>query len=349
MGEYDNDIGLVFASIFNDMIHEHIYHGLNTNSQWRGGMIKIPPSRYILETPVLISKSFITIEGSNAGWRSGPEFNIDKGEKTSGGSRIIARLSNTNEYAFTVNRDFETFGRISGIEFRNFIIDGRPFDNSTNPLNQNAIKIAIDNDAIVISNMVIINCNHGLYAKNNDAMLITNNMFAELFKPIYFISNSKGCLISNNRIGAAGKSDTSLYIENAQDITITANNIFPDGTSNIYLINGCTRCLIANNHLSSYCSGVITSIASANGKDLNKTHITGNYISYIGDTTTIDTNCGTNHNETSFGLVNIGGEKIYISNNFFDCGKIAMAHIVWQQAPGTTSSLDNGNFLPDCL
>ena len=339
MGEYDNDIGLVFEEIFHDMIQQHIYHGLNANTQWRGGMIKIPPNHYILKTPVLINKSFLTIQGSNNGWRSGPDYNIGKGELTSGGSRITSSLSNTDDYAFTIYRDFDTFGRISSVQFRNFIIDGRAVDLS-NPLNQNAIKIDVDNDAITIENMVIINCNHGLYAKNNDAMLVINNLFAELYKPIYFVSNSKSCLISNNRIGAAGKAGTSLYIENAQDITVIGNNIFPDGTSNIYLANGCQRCLITGNHLTSYCAGVITSTGT-----VSKTHITGNFIGYTGDSTIVNT-CGTNHDNLNFGLVNIGGEKIYISNNFFDCGSIAMPHLVWQS--GETTSGDSGNFLPDC-
>ena len=65
------DAGIAFQAIFDDMVQQHDSLGIDSTTDFRGGYILIPPGKFELSTPVVIDKSFITIEGSNYGWRSG--------------------------------------------------------------------------------------------------------------------------------------------------------------------------------------------------------------------------------------------------------------------------------------
>ena len=207
-------------------------------------------------------------------------------------------------------------GRISGVQFKNFIIDGEAVEN-----NQNGIKVEMDNDAVVIDSMATINLNYGIYLKNSDAAIVTNNILAEVYRPLYLVNSGKSNTITNNRIGGAGQQGYSIFLEGQYRALVSNNQIYPDGKVGI-VCKGCKNALIANNRLQNYCKPLIW-FEAGGSIDNDKNSITGNYIQYSfgvseGGNNGVDINCF--NNQDNWAMIDLGdnGNNNFVSGNFMD-------------------------------
>lgn len=246
------DIGRVINEIIADIKARQI-----TQTTRPGAVVYIPPGDYHLLTTVLIDISFLQIKGSGHGWLTQETRDNDPSyhpatwnETTPGGSHIIVDFTTGPQAAFKISRtgDFHYVGRVSGVEFRNFMIDGssgvRP--HTASPYK---IGIAIDSntDSVFIDGMGFTYLGSGIIAHSADGLLITNNMICEIGNCIQLYDYSTSVKITNNYL-LSDWGGASVYAENADNTVITDNIIEYCGTVRLY---NCTNGFISGNRIDS--------------------------------------------------------------------------------------------------
>ena len=135
-----------------------------------GGVIIIPEGDFVLDSPIVLSKSNVVLKGLNSGFIS----NIDVKDTTlvgpGGGSKLIVRNA---ESAITVADE-----GLSGIEIRDLMISGGTENNGVGILFEKAVSGA------VIDNVVGINLLTGVEIHKATNLTISNCWICELSNSI---------------------------------------------------------------------------------------------------------------------------------------------------------------------
>ena len=230
-----------------------------------GGTILIPEGDYYIKSPIKVNHSFVTIQGTNDGWRSGVDKDNNNGQSF-GGSHLVLVGSGD-----AIDVQSPDSNRITGCSFQNFSITG---SNSQGT----GINVLSDNDHFTISGMAFRGLDTPIKDKGADAIQIVNNIVAENKNGIALTGASQQAIIEGNSIGAQ-PGGSSLFMENPGMYTISGNTIYPDGKQNILLYNP-VHGTITGNTITSYGTGLITMLSSkgndSDGDFGNCNTITGN-------------------------------------------------------------------------
>ena len=152
-----------------------------------GGTIVIPEGDFVLDSPIVLTKSNVVIKGLNSGFRS----NIDVKDTTlvgpGGGSKLIVRNA---ESAITVNAD-----GLSGLEIRDLMISGGTENNGVGVLFPKATT------GTKIDNVVGINLLTGVEIHEATGLVISNCWICELSNSIV-LKGGQNNTVKNCQLGA---------------------------------------------------------------------------------------------------------------------------------------------------
>lgn len=264
-----------------------------------GGVIVIPEGDFVLDSPIIVNKSFVTIRGLNTGMRSNIDVvDIHKLLGPGGGSKLILRRANTAILIPIMPNLGGLKNRISGVEIKDLMISGGASNNGI------GIDVKYDNDRCRISNLIGINLNYGIRVKSADAMMIQDSWICEVQNSIEMTDGIQN-MISNCQLGAQPSGITCKLV-NQTNFLFTNNHIYPDGSKNLVLDN-CEKINVTNNNFKSYYVGML---------DINGNHnlVNGN-IFWLAD---IFKNQFMGYNE-DYGVIRVAGNFNMLSSNIVVC------------------------------
>lgn len=282
-GDDSVDSAEAFNSIMNVMPNE-------------GGTILIPVGDYYIKSPININHSFVRVEGTQNGWRSG----VDKANSNgadNGGSTLHC-VGDIDVF------DCESVDgkRITGLTFDDFNIVGSGSVGT-------GINVKSDNDHCSIHNMVFKNLENPIVMQGPDALEINDNIIAENKNGIALNGASQQAQILDNSIGGQ-PGGISVYMENPAMFNITGNNIFPDASQNIKLLNP-VHGVISGNSLTSYNNAIIDILPNSNGDLGNANTIASNQI-------TVNKFDGSYGTDDLYGVVHIEGYRNLVASNVIE-------------------------------
>ena len=284
-----------------------------------GGCIVVPEGEFLLNSPILIERNYVTIRGVNNGLRS--NIDVDSGELTSpgGGSKL---LLGTASYAIQVPSISNVDGsvnRISGVTIENLLISGGKSNKGT------GIYIQHDNDGLRITNVVGINLNYGIVANAADAMIIDNCWISEVANSIQ-MTNGIQNMITNCQLGAQ-PSGVTVNLTNQENFVFEGNHVYPNGSNNIKL-TGCNYANISNNNFQSYYVGIIDLSGDNN-------LVNGNIIWMRESSDQVAKGL-------DYGVIRVMGDDNMVSSNSISCDWVAVSNPVTINVPE-----GNGNRFSD--
>lgn len=299
------DIGRVI----NEIIAE-IKRTQTSPSNRPGAVIYIPPGHYDLLTRVVVDIAYLQIKGSGHGFMSQAirdESDASKYQETQpGASHIRAKNTDGTKEAFLVERagDPRVIGRLNGIEFRDFCIDGvsatKPYLPGSGKI---GIRIASDNDSVKIAGMGLCYLSKGLVIRGADAIVITDNVICEVGTCIELVGASIVPRITNNFLISAWAGH-AVYAEHADSLHVTGNSLLWHGS--VRLVACGRACISANTFVSSWPGLIVLD------ENCHENLISGNHLRRI-DVETVNAN-GT---DDYFGLVQLNGNDNTVSGNHF--------------------------------
>lgn len=279
-----------------------------------GGVIIIPEGDFVLDSPIVISKSNVVLKGLNSGFRS----NIDVKDTTlvgpGGGSKLIVRNA---ESAITVTSE-----GLSGIEIRNLMVSGGKENNGIGILFEKAVS------ASVIDNVVGINLVTGVEIHKATKLTISNCWICELSNSIV-LTGGENNTVTNCQLGAQPTGVTCSFTDE-KGMIFQRNQVYPDGKTNL-LMRNCNDAEISNNNFASYYNAII----DVEGND---NLIEKNMIALIGAVTH---QCA--YRASDYGVVRIAGDGNRFSTNTVKCE--------WALDNGVTIRATEGmdNVFENCL
>ena len=273
-----------------------------------GAVIYIPPGHYTLQTTAVIDASFITVKGSGHGFMS-LAVRDDHGspgswvEVRAGSSHI--EIANTNQTGFRVTRSGTPAanGRLNGVVFQDFCIDGISASKPYLPGNGKVgIAVEYDSDALRIEGMGFVYLKDALVIRNADAFNITNNFITECGSAITMSDGSIVGKITNNYLISAWAGN-SIFIENNQDCVISGNSFLWGARLQFKNVH---RAVITGNKFVSSFSGMIVHETAC-----HEQLISGNHFRRIfGDG-------GPARNDDLYGMVHLNGNDNSVTANTF--------------------------------
>ncbi|POX56266.1 fructotransferase [Streptomyces sp. Ru71] len=298
------DIGRVINEIIADIKSRQ-----TTQNTRPGAVIYIPPGHYDLLSRVTVDISFLTIKGSGHGFLSeairdgsatGSWFEVQPGS-----SHIRVLNTDGNSEAFLVQRAGrpEDVGRLSGVVFQDFCIDGVSAVKPYTPGNsKTGISVQSDNDSFRIEGMGFVYLEHAMTVRGADACSFTNNFVAECGSSIELTGASQSVKITNNYLISAW-AGFSIYAEKAEGINISGNTIL--WACNITLTEANRSTISANKLLSNF-PGMISLLNGSSGNLISGNHFRRVY----GDGTST-------RFDDLYGLVHLSGDdNAVIANQF---------------------------------
>lgn len=299
------DIGQVINEIIADI------KSLQTTQTTRpGAVIYIPPGHYDLLTRIVIDISYLQIKGSGHGFQSLAirDESVTAGwfDTLPGGSHIQVKNSDGHSEAILVQRAGSpvVVGRINGLEFRDFILDGvtasKPYLPGSGKI---GISIQSDNDSVRVEGMGFVYLSKAMVVRGADAAWFTNNFVAECGSCLELTGASQVVRVSNNYLISAW-AGSAVFAENAEGLHIEGNTIVWYGS--LRLVN-CKRGIVSGNKFVSSWPGMII---LEPGCDENL--IASNQITRVDTESSID-----NGRDDYFGLIHVNGSNNSILANHF--------------------------------
>lgn len=257
------DIGTVINEIMSDIRTTQNDASFPASQHKRpGAVIYIPPGHYDLLTTAVIDRSYIQIKGSGHGFMS-QAIRDDEGLSTGtwlelepGASHIRNKVTTGSKEAFRVERsgDPAAIGRLNGIEFRDFCINGVTASRPYLPGNGKVgISVISDNDSLRIEGMGMMYLAHAIRLHGADAASVINNVICECGSGVELLGGAIVPKIQDNFI-ICPWAGNSIYIENCQGFLISGNSMLWHGA--VTLAN-CERGSITGNRLNSEWPGQI--------------------------------------------------------------------------------------------
>lgn len=270
-----------------------------------GGTIVIPHGAFLLDTPIVIDRNFVTIRGYNEGLRSNIDAAVSSLINPGGGSKLILGNADT---AITVRPLPPSQGRLSGLTIKNLLISG----GATGTIKGVGIGINHDNDGIKLSDIVCINLNTGIYANAADAMTIQSSWVSECRRSI-FMENGIQNMISNCLLGAIPNPanrdyNNTVLLKNQENFVFNGNHVYPDGDVNLKIENG-QMVNVTGNNFQSYYVGMIEVINSMN-------NLISNNIFWMRDPNG-NASWQLRNKTNDYGVIRISGLNNMVSNSSF--------------------------------
>jgi inulin fructotransferase (DFA-I-forming) len=305
-----NDIGKIINSIIADVKKKQ-----TTQSTRPGAVIYIPPGHYSLKTRVTVDISFLQIKGSGHGFTSlSIRYNTADTSKwweiLPGASHIKVENTDGHSEAFIVQRTDDP--RLSGIEFRDFCLDGVSFTPTQNSYTNGkvGIRFASDNDACKVTGMGFVYLERALVNNGADAFNATDNFIVECGSCVELTGSSQASKVTNNHIGA-GFTGFSIFAEGAEGLLVNGNNVFPRGRSVVHLKNS-NRCVITANRFQAFYPGMIDTEGG------NKENLISSNHFYRTPESFPPLQGNDNGKDDLYGLIHLVGDNNMISTNLFD-------------------------------
>ena len=279
-----------------------------------GGVIIIPEGDFVLDSPIVLSKSNVVLKGLNSGFRS----NIDVKDTTlvgpGGGSKLIVRNA---ESAITVADE-----GLSGIEIRDLMISGGTENNGVGILFEKAVSGA------VIDNVVGINLLTGVEIHKATNLTISNCWICELSNSIV-LTGGENNTVTNCQLGAQPTGMTCSFTDE-KGMIFRRNQVYPDGKTNL-LMRNCDDAEITNNNFASYYTAIIDIEGTGNLIENNMIALTG----------AVTHQCA--YRASDYGVVRIAGDGNRFCTNTLKCE--------WASANGVTIRATEGmdNVFENCL
>lgn len=293
-----------------------------------GGTIILPSGNWYINSPIKVTRSFVTIKGANDGWRSGVDPANSNGQSF-GGAQI--KLNGLGDAIDVQSSDSH---RITGCEFQNFAITNTGSKGT-------GINVMSDNDHFVISGMAMKGLENPIIDKGADAIQIRDNIIAENKNGVNLTGASQQAIIQGNSLGGQ-PGGISLEMENPSDYNIVGNTIYPDASSNITMYNP-VHGTITGNTLSSYTNGIINILPNKNGTMGNANVISGNQLtvnSWHGNGYSRGSEGGNLVNDTKWGVIHINGYRTMVNGNVLEMN-------MPQNSTGVLIMDGNGNRVAD--
>ncbi|MCF6525410.1 NosD domain-containing protein [Streptomyces sp. JJ36] len=298
------DIGTVINEIIADVKTRQ-----TTQDTRPGAVIYIPPGHYDLLTRVVIDISFLEIKGSGHGFLSNAIR--DESDTTSwvetqpGASHVRVKNTDGHSEAFLVQRSGvpTTVGRLNGIVFRDFCLDGVSSTKPYTPGNgKTGVSMQSDNDAVRVEGMGFVYLEHAVVIRGADAASVTNNFIAECGSSIELTGASQVAKITNNYL-ISSWGGYSLFAENAEGVLVTGNSIL--WACNIHFTN-VNRAIVSSNKLLSNFPSMISLVNGSSENLISANHFRRVYGD--GESTRYD---------DLYGLVHIDGDQNSLTSNHF--------------------------------
>ena len=266
-----------------------------------GGTIVIPEGDFLLNSPIVVSRSFVTIRGQNAGLRSNVDVPPSGVISPGGGSKL---LLGTASSAISVPAIPDVNGRknrISGLIIKNLLISGGSATKGT------GINIVQDNDGVRIEDFIGINLVTGIFLNAADAAIIRYCWISECRNSID-MPNGIQNMISNCQLGAQPGGIT-VKLTNQENFIFSSNHVYPDGDVNLQ-VNNSRYGNISLNNFQSYYVGVI----ELNNSDNNLLNGNLTWMRLPGEQSR-----QLRGKDKNYGVVRIGGNFNSVSNNTINC------------------------------
>jgi len=278
-----------------------IINDLITAMPASGGTIVIPEGDFLLNSPIVINRNYITIKGLNPGVRSNIDVPVTGASNPGGGSKLLLGASSVGIQVPIIPDVNGKKNRISGLSIKNLLISG-----GTNTKGA-GISILQDNDGVRIEDVIGINLLVGIIANGADAMIIRNCWISECRSGIE-MANGIQNMITNCQLGAQPNGIT-VKLSNQENYNFTSNHVYPDGDVNLQL-NNCTYGNISSNNFQSYYVGMIELNEGSNNL------INGNtcWMRAPGDA-----NRQLRGKSNDYGVIRIAGSNNLIGNNIVNC------------------------------
>ena len=279
-----------------------------------GGVIVIPEGDFVLDSPILLTKSNIVIKGLNSGFRSNIDVKDESLVGPGGGSKLIVRNAAS---AIAVGAE-----NLSGLEIRDLMISGGTENNGVGILFEQASTGA------KIDNVVGINLVTGVEIHKASDLTISNCWICELSNSIV-LEGGQNNTVKNCQLGAQPSGNT-CYFTDESGMTFTRNQVYPDGKSNLLMVN-CDDAEITNNNFASYYTAIIDLEGDDNLIEDNMIALTG----------------AVGHQllgkPANYGVVRISGDNNRFATNSVKCE--------WSSGNAVTvrATEGKGNVLENCL
>ncbi len=282
-----------------------------------GGTIIIPEGDFVLDQPIVVSKSNVTIKGLNPGFRSNIDVKDPALVGPGGGSKLIVRNADA---AIKVGAD-----NVSNLTVKDLLISGGTANNG--------VGIAIDKatTSTVIKNVIGINLVTGIQTAKAKSMTIADCWICELSNSI-LAEDGEGTTVENCQLGAQPSGVTCKFT-NEKELTFRKNQVYPDGVNNLVLEN-CEKAEVYSNNFKSYYVGIV----EVSGK---QNHIYNNLIWLTGAIEGQFRGNNINH-----GVVRVSGEDNLFEQNNITCEWFAAAAA---QAVTVNATTGTGNRFVNCL
>ena len=191
-----------------------------------GGSIVVPNGTFLVNSPIIVTKQYVTIRGM------GP------------GSKILVG-GNANQGILCPNQS----PRLSGFTVRDLQIQG---------LNWNVYRtgISVDraNDGLFITNVLCNNMNRGFYLRECDAGRIVANAVTSCESSLYMTGGFSTLVSRNTFSGYSG--GTAVELVNLDRANFVNNSITPDGRTSLRLSNA-HACNVTGNNILTIFTGCI--------------------------------------------------------------------------------------------
>jgi hypothetical protein len=234
-GWFDN------ATIINNLIN-----GLPNT----GGSIVIPNGTFRVNSPIIVTKSYVTIRGMGPG---------SKISVANGASQGILAPNQTP--------------RISGLTIRDLQIQGLDWN-----IYRTGVSVDRANDGLFITNVTCNNMNRGFFLRECDAGRIVSNSVTQCESSLFMTGGFSTLVSRNSFSGYSG--GTAVELVNLDRNEFTGNTISPDGRTSLRLSNA-HNCNVSGNTITTYFTGCIEITGNMNtfsGNNISAVTVGGNWV-----------------------------------------------------------------------
>lgn len=214
-----------------------------------GGSIVVPNGAFLINSPIVVTRQYVTIRGM------GP------------GSRILVG-GGAQQGILCPNQS----PRLSGFTVRDLQIQGVNWN-----VYRTGISVDRANDGLSITNVLCDNLSRGFYLRECDAGRIIGNAVTGSESSLYLTGGFSTLVSRNTFMGYSG--GTAVELVNLDRCAFTSNSITPDGRTSLRLSNA-HACNVSGNTILTYFTGCIEVIGNMNtfsGNNITAAQIGGNW------------------------------------------------------------------------
>lgn len=205
-----------------------------------GGVLFFPEGTYRLDSPILLTRNFVTLKGEENGNSASIQ---DKKAKL-----LVNNMECAIQFAPIADVDGHR-NRISGVEIENLLITGKE-----NERQGVGIHVKHDNDRIRLTNLTIENFETGIQTNGADAMVITNCRVSKVNNGLVMLGGIQNTISDSSF--SSGESGTSCNLSNETNLLFAHNQLLYGGDCALQL-NACNRINVTENTLESAYVGVM--------------------------------------------------------------------------------------------